>query len=93
MLDFILDIAIHFSPTKAKRFLDSYVLKFFTLYGKELSNIDIIKGVEDYTAKKDTEESRDVIKLKEVLEIFFDKYLPFNVTLSKLTIMNVDIDH
>ena len=63
------------------------------LYGKELSNIDIIKGVEDYTAKKDTEESRDVIKLKEVLEIFFDKYLPFNVTLSKLTIMNVEIDH
>ena len=63
------------------------------LYGKELSNIDIIKGVEDYTAKKDTEESRDVIKLKEVLEIFFNKYLPFNVTLSKLTIMNVEIDN
>lgn len=61
------------------------------LYGKELSNIDILKGIDDIREYKLTEDSKDIIKLNSVLKIFFDKYLPFNVSVNTLTIQGISV--
>ena len=58
---------------------------------ERLVYIDILKGIDDIREYKLTEDSKDIIKLNSVLKIFFDKYLPFNVSVNTLTIQGISV--
>lgn len=62
------------------------------LYGKELSTVNLIKGIDDYLNGVETSDKGSIISLYNVLRIFFDKYLPFNVSVNHLTLMGVYIN-
>lgn len=67
-------------------------IKGIYIYGKEYCTTDILQGVEDYNASKDTEYVEALKTLKATLEVFFDKYLPFNAKLNKLTLLETEIN-
>lgn len=62
------------------------------IYGKRLTTTDILQGIADYTSGEDTDAVKALKTLKSTLEIFFDKYLPFNVRLNKLTFINTEVN-
>lgn len=62
------------------------------IYGKELCTTDILQGVEDYNNGKDTDYVKALKTLKATLVVFFDKYLPFNAKLNKITFLDTEID-
>lgn len=62
------------------------------IYGKSYSTTDIIEGVNDYVAGKTTWRTSALKAFKATLEVFFDKYLPFNAKINKLTFLETEIN-
>ena len=62
------------------------------IYGKELCTTDILQGVDDYNNGKDTDYVKALKTLKATLIVFFDKYLPFNAKLNKITFLDTEIN-
>lgn len=91
------EVDIDISPFSVGPFAGSEKVYFadingIYIYGKEYCTTDILQGIEDYNGGKNTDSVKALKTLKATLCIFFDKYLPFNAKLNKLTFLDTEIN-